>query len=198
MRTWFRRCSTLAGLTLAVAALAATPAAAQRKAAVGFLGGADFTTIADSGNVDYRSSTGFAGGVWVGVPIAKSLVLEPELLYASKGAGIEGTGINLNLNYFEIPVLLRYQFTEGGGPFAYIGPYLALNVACNTSVDTVSVGCSDQGIDPNTVVGGAVGIGFLRDRWGFDIRYERDFGDAVKQEDGGNSALMVLLRVAIN
>lgn len=197
MRTWFRRCSTLAGLGLAAAALTTSPVSAQTRATFGLLGGADFTTIADSGNVDYSSSTGLAVGVWAGVPVAKSLVVEPELLYTNKGAGLEGTDISLNLNYIEIPILARYQFTEDGGPFAYIGPYVAFNVKCSTAVDTVSVSCADQDIDANTVIGGAIGVGFRRDAWGFDIRFERDFGDAIKQEGGSNSALMILLRLAV-
>jgi len=198
MRTWFRRCSTLAGLVLAVIALTATSAAAQTKLTFGFLAGADFTMLADTANTSFRSSTGFAGGFFVGIPVAKSLVLEPEILYANKGAGFQGTDTTFNLNYIEIPVLLRYEFTPDGGPFAYVGPYVAFNVKCNTVIDTLPVPCADDGVQPNTVIGGAVGVGFRKEAWGFDIRYEYDFGDAIKQESGRNSALMVLLRLAVN
>lgn len=140
MHTWLRRCSTLAGLSLAVVALTAAPASAQKKTSVGFLGGADFTTLTGlDSNVSVRSSTGFAGGLYVNFPVAKSLLIEPELIYANKGAGIKDTEITLNLNYIEIPVLLRYEFTpENAGPFAYVGPYVGFNVKCSTSVDTVS------------------------------------------------------------
>ncbi|HQR18935.1 MAG TPA: outer membrane beta-barrel protein, partial [Gemmatimonadales bacterium] len=113
--------------------------------------------------------------------------------------GIEGPEIVFNVNYIEIPGLLRYEFTpDNPGPFAYAGPYVAFNVKCNTVVDTLPVPCADDDVQANTVVGGAVGIGFQRGMWGFDIRYEYDFGDAIKQEDGHNSALMILLRAALN
>ncbi len=199
MRTWFRRCFTLAGLALTAVALTATSAAAQQKVAAGFLGGATFTTLTGTdSSVSPKSSTGFAGGFFVNFPVAKSLRLEPEILYANKGSGFEDEDFTLNLNYIEIPVLLRYEFTQDGGPFAYVGPYVAFNVKCNATVDTLATPCADEGVDAQTVIGGAVGVGFRKEAWGFDLRYEYDFGDAVKQEVGSNSALMILLRVAVN
>lgn len=199
MQTWIRRRSALAGLALVGVTLAATPLAAQEKATVGFLAGASFTTLTGTdSSVSTSSSTGFAGGVYLGIPVARSLVLEPEVLYANKGAGIEGTGETLNLNYIEIPVLLRYQFTPDGGAFAYLGPYVGFNVKCNTVVDTLPTTCTDQSLQPNTVFGGAIGVGFQKEAFGFDLRYEYDFTSAFQDEKGRNSAFMVLIRVAVN
>ncbi len=199
MRTWFRRCSTLAGLALIALAMTATTASAQRKADVGFLGGASFSTLMGvDDSVSVRSSTGFAGGVFVGIPVAKSLLIEPEVLYINKGAGLEDTEVSLNLNYIEIPVLLRYEFKEDGGPFAYVGPYVGFVAECSTSADTLSFPCADDNIETSTDFGGTIGVGFRKDAWGFDIRYDYGFTDAIKDEKGKNSALMVLLRVAIN
>ena len=42
---------------------------------------------------------------------------------------------------------------------------------------------------PNTVFGGAIGIGFQKSAWGFDLRYEYDFTDAV--DDGARQELGV-------
>lgn len=199
MRTWFRRCSTFAGLALIALALTATTAAAQRKADVGFLGGASFSTLMGvDDSVSVRSSTGFAGGVFVGIPVAKSLVIETEVLYINKGAGLEDTEVSLNLNYIEIPVLLRYEFKEDGGPFAYVGPYVGFVAECTTSADTLSFPCADDDIETSTDFGGTIGVGFRKEAWGFDIRYDYGFTDAIKDEKGKNSALMILLRVAVN
>jgi hypothetical protein len=197
MHIWFRRCSTLAALALATVSLTATPASAQKAATVGFLGGADFTTFKKS-DLSVRASTGFAGGFWLGIPVAKSLEVEPELLYSNKGYGLKGTDTRVNLNYIEVPVLLRYAFTPDGGPFAFAGPYVGIKVKCNTVVDTLPVPCEDDGIQTNTVVGGAVGVGYRKEAFGFDVRYEYDFGDAIKQLKGRNNAVMVLVRVAVN
>ena len=54
----------------------------------------------------------------------------------NKGAGLEDSDLSLNLNYIEIPVLLRYEFKEDGGPFAYVGPYVGFVANCSTSADT--------------------------------------------------------------
>jgi hypothetical protein len=199
MRTWFRRCSTLTGLALLALLLTASPASAQRQADVGFLGGAAFTTLVGlDDSVSVQSSTGFAGGVFVGIPVAKSLLIEPELLYINKGASLEGSELSLNLNYIEIPVLLRYEFQEDGGPFAYVGPYIGFVANCSTSADTLSFPCADDNIETSTDFGGTIGVGFRKEAWGFDIRYDYGFTDAIKDEKGKNSALMILLRVAIN
>lgn len=200
MQTWFRRCSTLAGLALLT--VAATPAAAQKKASLyGFLAGADFTTIVSGDpDVTYKTSTGFVGGFFADIPVGTSLYIEPEFLYTNKGVNYEGADLTANLNYIEIPVLARYEFSADGGPFAYAGPYVGFNVKCNVVVDTLPVPCDeiDGNPQPNTVFGGAVGIGYQKDKWGFDIRYEYDFTTAIKDEDGKNSAIMVLLRLVVN
>lgn len=205
MLTWFRRCSILAGLAIAATTLTVTPAAAQDKTppTFGFLAGADFTTITgvdDSSDVTYKTSTGIAAGFFANIPFGSSFVLEPELLYANKGANVEGEEITANLNYIEIPVLARYNFKADGGPFAYAGPYVGFNVKCSATVDTLSVPCEELDGSPqaNTVFGGAVGIGYQNAQWGFDIRYEYDFTDAIKDEKGRNSAIMVLLRLVVN
>ncbi len=199
MRTWFRRCSTLAGLALAAVALHASPASAQQQASVGFLGGASFSTLMSTdSDVSPKSSTGFAGGFFVSIPVAKSLMVEPEILYVNKGSGFEDEEFTLNLNYIEIPVLLRYEFTQDGGPFAYVGPYVGFNVKCNASVDTLGTPCADENVEPSTDFGGTIGIGYRKAAWGFDIRYDYGFTDVIKDEKGKNSALMILLRVAVN
>ncbi len=199
MRTWFRRCSTLAGLALAAVAFTATSASAQKKSEVGFLGGASFSTLmsTDTG-VTPKSSTGFAGGFFVAIPVAKSLMVEPEILYINKGSGFEEEEFTLNLNYIEIPVLLRYEFSQDGGAFAYIGPYIGLNVKCNATVDTMPVPCADENVEPKTDFGGTIGVGYRKAAWGFDIRYDYGFTDVITDEKGKNSALMILLRVGIN
>ncbi len=199
MRTWFRRSLAVTGLAFTVLAATATSAAAQQQTEAGFLGGASFSTLTGlDDSVSVRSSTGLGLGFYVAVPVAKSVKVEPEILYVNKGAGFEDDGFTLNLNYIEIPVLLRYQFTENGGPFAYVGPYIGFNVTCNTSVDTVSVTCKDQSVEANTTFGGTIGVGFQRGAWGFDARYDFGFSNAIKDENGKNSALMILLRLAVN
>ena len=69
---------------------------------------------------------------------------------------------------------------------------------CSTSADTLSFPCADDDIETSTDFGGTIGVGYRKEAWGFDIRYDYGFTDAIKDEKGKNSALMVLLRVAVN
>jgi len=195
MQNWFRRCSTLAALALAASAATAAPASAQ-SVSYGILAGASFS---DMMSTDFSATTsvGFAGGLYAGIPLKTSLVLEPELLYTNKGANIEGTSSTVNLNYIEVPVLLRYNFNPDGGPFAYAGPYVGFNMNCNTTTPVATADCSGTSVNANTVFGGALGIGFQKSAWGFDLRYEYDFSDAVDAGPGKNSAFMALLRLAV-
>jgi hypothetical protein len=195
MQTWIRRCSTLATIALAASAAAAAPASAQ-SVSYGILAGASFS---DMMSTDFSATTsaGFAGGLYAGIPLGKSFTLEPELLYTNKGANVEGASATVNLNYIEIPVLARYNFTTDGGPFAYAGPYVGFNMNCNTTTTLATTNCSDASVNANTVFGGALGVGFQKSAWGFDLRYEYDFTDAVDAGPGKNSAFMALLRLAV-
>lgn len=69
--------------------------------------------------VDTNSRNGFAGGVFLYFPITESVGIQHELLYAMKGSGQNVTitqPFNINtvseyeLNYFEMPMIVKYRF----------------------------------------------------------------------------------------
>jgi hypothetical protein len=219
----FKRISALAALALGALAFSAQ---AQNATTVGVIAGVDFSSFngsdADLSSVgfDKGSSTGFIGGVFVDIPAGKSLVFEPELLYVNKGAtyslNVSGASgdLNLNLNYIEVPVLLRYNFKPSGGLYLLIGPDVAFNVACNASgsgdVAPVLDGlpgktCVDLGtlagvpFDAESVTfGGIVGLGFQHQKFGLEGRYEFDFGDAFQGGDNIKNAVWeIMLRYTI-
>jgi len=221
MPTFFRRVA-LASLALSAFALTAQ---AQTKS-FGILGGVDFSSFNGSdadlsaAGFDKGSSTGFVGGLFATIPTGKSIVFEPELLYVNKGAtyslNVSGASgdLNLNLNYIEVPVLLRYNFKPSGGPYFLIGPDIAFNVTCNVSGSgDVAAGletlpgksCVDLGtvagvpFDATSVTFGAVfGLGFQREKFGIEGRYEFDFGDAFQGGDNIKNAVWeIMLRYAI-
>jgi len=202
---------------LASAALTAT-ASAQSTKQFGVFAGVDFSTFVGSDadltsiGLNKGSLTGFLGGVFVDVPLGASVMLEPEAFYIGKGAkySIAETGfsgdITLDVEYIEIPVLLRYNFKPDGGPYALIGPDIAFNVSCTASgsgdanlakTDCVNIGAS-AGVpfDATSVTfGGVVGLGFQHQKLGIEGRYEFDFSDAFK--DAGsvrNTVWEILLR----
>jgi hypothetical protein len=202
----------------AMLSLAAVPATAQTVRNFGFVAGVDFSTFvgsdADLGSLglDKGSLTGFLGGVFVDVPLGASVMLEPSAMYIGKGAkySISETGftgdVTFDVEYIEIPVLIRYNFKADGGPYALIGPAVAFNVSCSVSgsgdadlpkTDCVQIGTlAGVPFDATSVTfGGIVGLGFQHQRIGLEGRYEFDFSDAFK--DAGsvkNAAWEILLR----
>jgi len=71
--------------------------------------------------VDSDNRNGFAGGVFVYFPITESVGIQQELLYAMKGSRQDVT-INVpvsvntvsvyDLNYFEMPIIIKYEFVK--------------------------------------------------------------------------------------
>jgi hypothetical protein len=80
--------------------------------------------ITPAGNtytVDTDNRNGFAGGVFAYFPITESVGIQQELLYAMKGSR-QNVTINVpfnintvseyNLNYFEMPITIKYKFVK--------------------------------------------------------------------------------------
>jgi hypothetical protein len=71
--------------------------------------------------VKTHGRNGFAGGVFAYFPITESVGIQQELLYAMKGSRQNvtiTTPVNINtvseydLNYFEMPIILKYKFVK--------------------------------------------------------------------------------------
>jgi hypothetical protein len=185
-------------------ALAATALSAQAQGAkqFGIVGGVDFTDITGDDFDGTSSKTGFVGGLYVAIPIADRVAIEPEVLYASKGAqDSDDSSIKLNNNYIEIPVLIRYTFSNEGGVYLLAGPAVGFSISCKLTDGTIDVDCSGTsglGLETNTTFGGVFGLGFQKNRFGIEGRYDFDFGDAFKDTTGGkNAAWMILARIML-
>lgn len=191
------RVSALAALTLA--AVTAT-ASAQSTIRFGALVGADFTNLTGDSVSGLSSKTGFAGGLYVGFPMGKSFVIEPEVLYVNKGAkdnSISPTQ-TLSINYIQIPVLARYNFNPDGGPFILLGPSVGFSTTCKFTSGAASADCTGLGADVQTTYSGIVGLGYQKGRFGLEGRYDFDFGDAFKDTSAKNTAWEILARIGFN
>lgn len=119
---------------------------AQTGARFGFKGGYSMATqygIASADDkyiVDTRSRHGFAGGVFVYFPVTESVGIQQELLYAMKGSRQDvtitdpfliNTASEYDLNYFEMPVLLRYTFVKIKNVGIYGSTGIALSLLMN-------------------------------------------------------------------
>ena len=86
---------------------------------------------------------GFNAGINVEIPIAEDFVIQPGLLYSTKGAQlkeIDGELINgtvkLNLSYIEMPINFIYKPLIGNGHLILgFGPYVAYGIGGKFKID---------------------------------------------------------------
>lgn len=97
--------------------------------------------------VDSKSRNGFAGGIFLYIPITESVGIQQELLYAMKGSRQDVTisePVNVNtvseynLNYFEMPIILKYRFVKIKNFGIYGSTGIALSLLLNGDYDITS------------------------------------------------------------
>jgi hypothetical protein len=89
----------------------------RSKISIGVKAGANYSNVYDSDGDEFNadSKIGFAGGVFVAIPIGHFLGFQPELLFSQKGYNSNGSvlGIDYELsrtsNYIDVPLLLAIK-----------------------------------------------------------------------------------------
>jgi hypothetical protein len=78
---------------------------------------------------DLKMLFGFGFGAVLELPLNNNLGLKVEPMYLGKGSVLEGNGteIDFNLNYLEIPVFIKYSIGKGKAkPYLYAGPSIGI------------------------------------------------------------------------
>ncbi|MBC8089303.1 MAG: PorT family protein [Phycisphaerae bacterium] len=163
-----RRLAPLAGAVALMSA--ALPLHAQR---FGIMAGATFSNLRSSEDLDLERRNGTIFGATLQLPLGAKIALQPELLFLNKGAkfrdpiGNQGNNQSVRLDYLEIPVLLRYDFSrEVIGPHIYAGPSIGFNLNCqvqfggNGAEAGATTDCGNDDFKPKTLdYGLTVGAG---------------------------------------
>jgi len=142
------------------------------KAQFGARVGANFTNF---NGFDFDSRTGLHAGIYYGLPLMEKLVIEPAILYSQKGyksADNSASGrIKENLNYIDIPVLVRYQVLDGLNLFA--GPQGSLLFSRKYEQGGMISKTKEivRGYDIAGVIGAGVNLPL-----GFNVQASYDFG----------------------
>ena len=88
--------------------------------------GSDVTTTLNSAPA---SKLGFVGGGFLCLNFGKVIGIRPEVLYEQKGAAISGTSTSTELDYIEVPVLLKFSLgLPNVNPALLLGPSFSWNV----------------------------------------------------------------------
>lgn len=105
------------------------------------------TPADDIYTVKTSSRKAFAGGIFVYFPITESVGIQQELLYAMKGSGQDvtittpfkiTTVSDYKLNYFEMPIVLKYKFVNIKNVGIYGSTGIALSLLINGEYNITS------------------------------------------------------------
>jgi hypothetical protein len=145
---------------------------------------------------------GAVTGVYLSAPLARSVFLRPELLFALKGGRARFTTdsgstriVDLDLAYIEIPLLARLTLATGRfRPVLFAGPSAGFQIGCDiqvvTPASTQRFSCDSGGVvifrtlDYGLVGGGGVEVGWAQSALSFEVRYTSSVRSVI---DGGRA-----------
>ncbi|MGI4874368.1 MAG: porin family protein [Janthinobacterium lividum] len=190
---------------VATLALAASGAAQAQRVRFGLKGGPSYTTVVGQHVAGTASKWGFHGGVLVNVKLSERFSLQPEVLYSQKGTKGADDSNRINLNYVDLPVLLRVA-TGLGGLFVVVGPQLGYLAGSDASVGSrtplARVTSDFAGSHRPFDLGYATGFGYqLANGLGLGLRYNGGFTHVLKgataEDTARNSAFQLYLSALV-
>lgn len=110
----------------------------------------------DDPDFGFDSQTDFLAGAFLQFGLGEYFAVQPEVLYSQRGAKAQGAdpALKLNLNYFEIPLLLMARLTSREAPmypFLYAGPQVSFETRCQVTGEeggvSVSFDCDAPELD---------------------------------------------------
>jgi hypothetical protein len=154
----------------------------------------------DEGELNSSGKTGFTAGIMVEIPMAKNFSLQPELLYSQQGTKItfsdeEVTNSHykstIELNYLNIPVMLKYYLIKGLSIQA--GPQIGILLKANNKYQDNFLGYEDQGSfnlkEYSSGIDTSVnfGLGYqLKNKFYTDVRYNISYSNVFKDGDANH------------
>ena len=153
---------------------------------LGVKAGVNFANITDASGLSNR--TGFVAGVFLGGKLNDNIGIQGELLYSQQGAEFE-LG-DFNLDYVNVPILLKYYVKNGLN--LQLGPQFGVIV--NDEARTVVGEVIDDIATNDFDIAGVVGIGYdiplgLR----VSGRYQFGLSDVPEMGKGKNSVVTLAL-----
>lgn len=148
--------------------------------------------------LEARNSFMVGGYLNIDIPVLP-FEIQPELIYIQKGAGVEGTSGSLKLDYFEIPLLIKYPILKrapGVKPSIFAGPYLGINARSDFDDGFISRVIDENIVD--TEFGAVVGAEVLVKNIVIGVRYSAAFTDTFESNipntaDARNMALSAFI-----
>ncbi len=144
-------------------------------------------SVSDASGVSYSMKPDFHAGVLVAIPLLGKLSLQPEVVYSGQGSDVKEGGQKgkYNLQYVNVPVLVRYEIMSGLN--IETGPQLGLLLGAKVKADGGA--STDIKNELKTAdFGWTLGASYLLPlNLGFDVRYNLGLTNTVK--DSGNGSI---------
>ncbi|MDG5767520.1 porin family protein [Balneolales bacterium ANBcel1] len=156
---------TILAVTVLVLSLNLQPAKAQLFD-YGIKGGVNASKLSGVDDSDYLSGFHFGAFVTIRPPMSP-VAIQPELIYSrigTEGYGLAGGETSLEIDYAQIPVLIKYYVPLPGpiNPHIFAGPYVGFKVDSKWSVNEPVNGGDDSFMDDHirdTDYGFTAGLG---------------------------------------
>jgi hypothetical protein len=168
---------------------------AREELKVGIKAGANFSNVySESGDGFIADGKlGFAGGLFVSIPLGKFIGIQPELLYSQKGFKSEGSFLGVNyegsttFNYLDLPLHLQLKPTANISILA--GPQLSYLLSSKYELNGLSSTQQQDFEDENNraTLGVSAGIDFTVDSFLISARGSWDLSKV--NEDNSTSDL---------
>jgi hypothetical protein len=169
--------------------VASAPVAMAQNQGAGFKIGVNFAELnIESDEPDFLDRrTGIVAGVFYVFPVAPHFSFQPEWLYAQKGAKFsENSDFGLDLDYFDVPLLLRWDSTTAGQSTfnVFAGPSLNFRHRARQEDEEGDrdIRSDVERIDVGLIVGAGVEFG----RFLIDGRYQHGLKEVNKAADAEN------------
>ena len=129
----------------------------------------------DVSNVD--SKVGFVGGVNAQIGLSEAFAIQPEVLYSMEGA--KSGSSKLNLDYINVPVLVKYTIPGTKGLGVYAGPQIGFLASAKSKSGSTTTDIKSQ--LKSTNFSGAFGAEYtFMECFVLSARYQAGFSDISK------------------
>jgi hypothetical protein len=169
---------------LSLALVAGISATASAQATFGIKAGGSYTNFTGKDVGESASKFGGHGGLLANFGFGDALSVQPEILFSMKGSQDKDDSKNqLNMNYIDIPVLLKYN---ADGLFFEAGPQLGILVSAKATDGTNTLDVKE--FSNTTDFGYAVGLGYMVESGPMiGLRYNGGLSNVVKEQGGVNT-----------
>ncbi len=156
------------------------PSASQISITTGIKGGITVATFAGDSSANLGRLQGTAAGIFFEIDIPGPVNFQPEVLYTTRGARLEGTTtVTASLTYIDIPLLIRFVLPVPViSPTLYAGPSAGMLLGAKEKTESPPMATSEIDIkgkfsstDYRIVVGASASLPLMITELSVEARY---------------------------